>query len=92
MTVERYLELMPETWRGHLADGFPDEVTEDMKAPRNNDTTRPIGERVRPALTEDLSGLNDKRWLRSRETGAVGGKAVRQRWRGPLTDVKRNES
>lgn len=84
MTVELYLELAAamKLRRRYLADGFPDEVTEDQKAPRNNDLMKPVGARVRPALTEDLSGLNDKRWLRSRETGAVGGKMVKQRWRG----------
>lgn len=82
MTVERYLELMPEAWRGHLADGFPAEVTEDLKAPRNNDSVKLVGKRFRPPLTEDLSGLNGKTWLRSRETGALGGKLVKKRWRG----------
>ncbi len=84
MTVELYLERTAGEGidRRYLADGFPDEVTEDQKAPRNNDLMKPVGARVRPALTEDLSGLNDKRWLRSRETGAVGGKMVKQRWRG----------
>lgn len=84
MTVELYLERTAGEGIGrrYLAAGFPDEVTEDQKAPRNNDLMKPVGPRVRPALTEDLSGLNDKRWLRSRETGAVGGKLVKQRWRG----------
>ena len=87
MTLELYLERVEGAGIGRrfLASGFPSEVTEDMKAPRENDALKPVGVRVCPYVLEDLSAMNGPRWLRATVTGAMAGRAVQQRQRGKRT-------